>query len=53
MWLVEFPAVVGCHTYGATLDEARANAGAALRAWLDDDDVEVDEDIRPPDRDTG
>lgn len=53
VWLVEFPALVGCHTYGETLDEARANAREALQVWLDEDDVEVDEDIRPRSAATG
>jgi antitoxin HicB len=48
VWLVEFPELAGCHTYGETLDEARVNAREALQVWLDDDDVVVDEDIRPP-----
>jgi len=47
VWLVDFPGLVGCHTYGATLDEARANAREALQVWLDQDDVDVEEDIRP------
>lgn len=47
VWLVEFPALDGCHTYGETLDEARSNAREALQVWLDQDDVEVEEDIHP------
>lgn len=47
VWLVEFTALVGCHTYGEKLDEARANAREALQVWLDEEDVEVDEDVRP------
>ena len=47
VWLVDFPALVGCHTYGETLDEARFNAHETLQVWLDEDDVEVDEDVRP------
>jgi predicted RNase H-like HicB family nuclease/predicted RNA binding protein YcfA (HicA-like mRNA interferase family) len=47
VWLVEFPALAGCHTYGETLEEARSNALEALQVWLDDDAVTVDEDIRP------
>jgi predicted RNase H-like HicB family nuclease len=47
VWLVELPALPGCHTYGVTLDEARANAREALQAWLDEDDVVVLEDVRP------
>ena len=43
VWLVEFPSLVGCHTYGETLDDARLNAREALQVWLDEDDVEVEE----------
>jgi predicted RNase H-like HicB family nuclease len=53
VWLVEFPGLVGCHTYGETLDEARSNALDALQVWLDEDDVEVEEDIRPRSAATG
>lgn len=53
VWLVDFPALVGCHTYGETLDEARSNAREALQVWLDQDDVEVDEDICPRGAATG
>jgi len=53
VWLVEFPGLVGCHTYGETLDEAQSNALEALQVWLDEDDVEVDEDIRPRSAATG
>jgi predicted RNase H-like HicB family nuclease len=47
VWLVDFPGLVGCHTYGETLDEARSNAREALQLWLDSDEVEVEEDVRP------
>jgi len=30
-WLVEFPGLPGCHTFGEALDEARANAREALQ----------------------
>lgn len=53
VWLVDFPALIGCHTYGETLDGARSNALEALQAWLDEDDVEVEEDIRPRSAATG
>ncbi len=46
-WLVEFPSLPGCHTYGRSLDEARANAREALQVWLDDDEVVIDEDVEP------
>lgn len=47
VWLVDFPELPGCHTYGETLDDARANAREALQLWLDEEDVAVDEDVRP------
>lgn len=53
VWLVEFPALIGCHTYGETLDEARSNALEALQVWLDDDDVEAQEGVRPHSAATG
>ena len=52
-WLVEFPALVGCHTYGETLDQARTNALEALQVWLDEDEVELEEDICPQNAATG
>jgi len=53
VWLVEFPALAGCHTYGETLGEARSNALEALQVWLNDDAVTVDEDILPTAAATG
>jgi predicted RNase H-like HicB family nuclease len=53
VWLVEFPALVGCHSYGETLEEARANAHEALQVWLDEDDVEVNEELSPRSAATG
>lgn len=53
VWLVEFPALVGCHTYGQTIEEARSNALEALQVWLDEDDVAVDEEVRPRSAATG
>lgn len=47
VWLVDFPALAGCHTYGETLEEARANAREALQVWLDQGDVDVAEVIQP------
>jgi predicted RNase H-like HicB family nuclease len=35
------PALEGCHSFGATLDEARTNIREAMELWLDDaDDIE-------------
>jgi predicted RNase H-like HicB family nuclease len=53
VWLVDFPALWGCHTYGETLDVAKQNALEALQLWLDDEDVVVEEDIRPRRPDAG
>jgi predicted RNase H-like HicB family nuclease len=47
VWLVDFPELLGCHTFGTTLDDARANALEALQLWLDVDDVTLEEDVRP------
>lgn len=50
VWLVEFPDEPGCHTYGETLEDARANAVEALQVWLDLDDVVVIEEVVPASR---
>lgn len=34
-YLVEFPSLPGCHTYGRTLDKAQANAQDALDGFLE------------------
>lgn len=47
VWLVSFPSLDGCHTYGESLEKALANAREALQVWLDEDDVTVEEDVRP------
>ena len=35
-YIVDVPALPGCHTYGATPDEALANAREAIEAYLED-----------------
>ena len=35
-WLVTVPSVPGCHTYGRTLEQARARIVEALSLFLDD-----------------
>ena len=35
VYLVDFPSLPGCHTYGRTLDEAQANAQDALDGFLE------------------
>ena len=51
VWLVDFPDLPGCQTYGRTLAQARASARDALALWLDlpPEDVEVEEDLQLPD----
>jgi predicted RNase H-like HicB family nuclease len=42
-WLVTMPALEGCHTFGESLDDARAQARDAVRLWLESEDFELDE----------
>jgi predicted RNase H-like HicB family nuclease len=42
-WLVDMPGLVGCHTFGATLDDARNHARDAVRLWLESSDFELSE----------
>jgi predicted RNase H-like HicB family nuclease len=42
-WLVDVPSLEGCHTFGDTLDEARAHARDAVALWLQTDDFELTE----------
>lgn len=41
VWLVEFPDLHGCQTFGETLAEARTHALEAAQVWLDVDDVDI------------
>ncbi len=41
------PALRGCHSFGLTKEEARANIKEAIELWLD---VAEDEEIQIPDR---
>jgi antitoxin HicB len=34
-YLVDFPSLPGCHTYGRTLDEAQSNAKDALEGFIE------------------
>lgn len=43
VWLVDVPALDGCHTFGDSLDEARANIRDAVELWLESDDFELTE----------
>jgi antitoxin HicB len=38
-YLVEFPDITGCHTYGETLEEAQAMAIEALSGYLESIDL--------------
>ena len=42
-WLVTMPSLDGCHTFGDTLDDARAQARDAVRLWLESEDFELTE----------
>jgi predicted RNase H-like HicB family nuclease len=47
-WIVRVPAVSGCHSYGRSLDEARARIREALALWVDDvAGAHLDEEVRP------
>jgi predicted RNase H-like HicB family nuclease len=48
-WTVEVPDVQGCHTYGRTIDQARARVRDALRLFVPNaDDIELMDEIRSP-----
>lgn len=48
-WTVRVPRVPGCHSYGRTLEQARARIREALRLWVDDpDQVVLVDDVRLP-----
>jgi predicted RNase H-like HicB family nuclease len=50
-WLARVPKIRGCHTYGRTLDQARARVREALGLWIDDADrVEFVEEVVLPAR---
>lgn len=50
-WLARIPAIRGCHTYGRTIEQARARLREALGLWIDDPaGAVIDEDIRLPAR---
>ncbi len=42
-WLVDVPSLDGCHTFGDSLDAARANALDAVALWLEGSDFELTE----------
>jgi len=49
-WLVDVPAIPGCHTYGRSLAEARRNLRDALGLWVESaDTAEIDETFMMPD----
>lgn len=47
-WLVEIPAIRGCHTYGRTLAQARERIREALRLFVRSSDAVVVDDVRLP-----
>jgi len=48
VWLAEVPALPGCHTYGETLDEARAHIRDAVALWLESDEFTLSELVVEP-----
>jgi len=46
-WIVSVPSVRGCHSYGRTIEQARARIHEALRLF-DADSDDLAEDIRLP-----
>jgi predicted RNase H-like HicB family nuclease len=50
-WIARIPSIRGCHSYGRTLEQARARIREALELWVDDaGDAELRFDIRLPAR---
>ncbi len=50
-WLARVPSVPGCHTYGRSLEQARARIREALDLWIDDASrAELRFDVRLPSR---
>jgi predicted RNase H-like HicB family nuclease len=47
-WLVDIPAIQGCHTYGRTLEQARERIREALRLFIRSGEVELVDDVRLP-----
>jgi predicted RNase H-like HicB family nuclease len=48
-WLARIPSIRGCHTYGRTLEQARARLREALGLWIAKPEQAVlDEEIRLP-----
>ena len=45
-WLVDVPELEGCHTFGKTLEDARAHVRDAVSLWLESDDFELEEIVR-------
>jgi predicted RNase H-like HicB family nuclease/DNA-binding XRE family transcriptional regulator len=52
-WIVRIPQVVGCHSYGRTIDQARERVREALGLFVDDagrvelvDDVQLPADVK-------
>lgn len=48
-WIASVPEVVGCHTYGRTLEQARRRIREALSLWVDDAaDADLDFRVQLP-----
>ncbi|MCC7078409.1 MAG: hypothetical protein IT198_14905 [Acidimicrobiia bacterium] len=49
-WIVTFPDLAGCHTYGRTLRAAKRNALDVCALWLDvpEAQIELDFDVKLP-----
>ena len=48
-WLVKIPAIPGCHSYGRSLSEARANIREALSLFAQDaETATIEDDIKLP-----
>lgn len=48
-WTVRTPSIPGCHTYGRTLEQARARIREALRLWVEEPArIGLVDDVRLP-----
>lgn len=47
-WLVDIPALSGCHTYGRTLEQARERTREAVLLFVRRGEFEIVDDVRLP-----